>query len=262
MSRSDRWRHILGVIASGQEVEVDSLASDLGASPATIRRDLNALAAQGMMVRTRGGAVSASISYDLPIRYKSVQNAEQKLAIAAAVARIIPPGSVVGINGGTTSTEVARALATETEREQTPSPHSLTIVTNAVNIANELVVRPAVKTVLTGGVARSASYELVGALAAVTLKQIALDVAVIGVGGIDAAEGATASHEEEAAINRLMAERARRVIVVADSTKVGRTAFAQICRTGVINTLVTDRGADTDALLKLRRAGVEVVEVG
>ena len=102
-------------------------------------------------------------------------------------------GASVGLTGGTTTTEVARVLASRNE---------LTVVTNALNIAAELAVRPNLKLVVTGGVARSASYELVGPLADATLQGIYVDLAFVGVDGIDAARGLTTQNEVEAATNR------------------------------------------------------------
>ncbi|CAM5266419.1 hypothetical protein SFUMM280S_05709 [Streptomyces fumanus] len=129
------------------------------------------------------------------------------------------PGEAVGLTGGTTTTEVARALAVRADLASgTPA---LTVVTNALNIANELAVRPQFKIVLTGGVARPQSYELVGPLADGVLGQITLDVAVLGVVGLDATHGAAAHDEAEAAVNRLLCERAERVVVAADSARAG-----------------------------------------
>ena len=145
---------------------------------------------------------------------------------------MVRPGQVVGLNGGTTTTEVARALATRADLSSGAAAPAVTVVTNALNIATELAVRQHIKIVTTGGVARPQSYELTGPLATGVLEQVTLDVAILGVDGIDAVAGATAHHEGEASINRLMARQARQVIIVADSSKVGRRAFARICAPG------------------------------
>ena len=104
----------------------------------------------------------------------------------------------------------------------------LTVVTNALNIAVELAVRPDLKLIVTGGVARSASYELVGTLADATLRGLNVDVAFVGVDGVDAERGLTTQNEVEAATNRALMARAKRTVVVADATKLGRVALAQI----------------------------------
>jgi DeoR family transcriptional regulator of aga operon len=228
-------------------------------SEATVRRDLDELATQQMLTRIRGGAVAQGVTYDLPLRYKSERHPSEKQRIAAVAAGLVRPGQIAGLNGGTTTTEVARALATRSDLNGQVPPPGLTVVTNALNIATELAVRQHIKIVTTGGVARPQSYELTGPLATGVLEQVTLDVAILGVDGIDAAAGATAHHEGEASINRLMARQAAKVVIAADSSKVGRRAFARICTAGEIDVLVTDAGIAAEDAARLEDAGVDVV---
>ncbi|AZM44444.1 alkaline phosphatase [Streptomyces sp. WAC 06738] len=266
MSKHDRWSRLLQHLAENGRLEVEEAASVLEVSAATIRRDLDELAEQQLLVRTRGGAIAHGVSYELPLRYRSVHNAAEKRRIAEAVADQIGQGIVVGINGGTTTTEVARALiirAAGDGAEQvagTPAP-SVTLVTNALNIASEAAVRPQIKLVLTGGVARPQTYELVGPLASGVMSDVALDVAILGVDGVDSRLGLMTHHEEEASISRLFAERAHRVIVAADSSKLGRRAFARICGLDRIDVLVTDSAASGEMIARLTDAGIEVISV-
>ncbi len=250
-SAHDRRTRLLELLAARGRLDVDEAAHALDVSPATIRRDLDELARQQLLQRTRGGAVSAEVAYDLPLRYKAARAAEEKQRIAAAAAALAEPGMSVGLNGGTTTTEVARELAGRPD---------LTVVTNAVNIAAELTVRPTIKIVMTGGVARPNSYELIGPLAAATLQELWLDLAILGVDALDAAFGAAAGHEGEAAVNRLMAERSARVVVVADASKLGTRAFARICPIARIATLVTDSAAGEERLAPFREAGLSIIQ--
>ncbi|WP_255947596.1 DeoR/GlpR family DNA-binding transcription regulator [Streptomyces odontomachi] len=260
MSRDTRWTTLLELLAARGRLDVAEAAAELEVSEATIRRDFDQLAEQQMLVRTRGGAVAHGVSYELPLRYKTARRAPEKQRIAAAVADRIAPGEAVGLTGGTTTTEVARALAVRPGLASgTPA---LTIVTNALNIATELAVRPQFKIVVTGGVARAQSYELIGPLADGVLGQITLDVAVLGVVGFDPEHGATAHDEAEAAINRQLCEHARRVVVAADSSKLGRRAFARICGTGQVHTLITDRAAAPEELARFEDAGVRTIVAG
>ncbi len=135
----------------------------------------------------------------------------------------------------------------------------MTVVTNALNIATELAVRQHIKIVVTGGVARPQSYELTGPLATGVLERVSIDIAFLGVDAIDPAAGAMAQHEGEASINQLMASQAGQVVVVADSSKVGRRAFARICTAGEIDVLVTDTGLTADAAARFADAGVRVM---
>ncbi|MBB5872469.1 DeoR/GlpR family transcriptional regulator of sugar metabolism [Allocatelliglobosispora scoriae] len=251
MRKHDRWNALLEQLAADGQIDIDAAAGTLGVSSATIRRDLDELTEQQMVTRTRGGAVAYSVSYDLPLRYKTARHAPEKQRIAAAAAAMVDAGAIVGLTGGTTTTEVARALSTR----------AVTIVTNAVNIANELAVRPDVKIVMPGGVMRPQSYELIGPLASGVLGEISLDIAFLGVDGIDPERGVGAHHEGEAAINRLMAFNAARVVVVADASKLGRRTFARICELDRVHTLITDTTAPRDALDRLAAAGLAIVTV-
>ncbi|HEY1700519.1 MAG TPA: DeoR/GlpR family DNA-binding transcription regulator [Trebonia sp.] len=252
MHRSARLSAILERLADGGTVDVGALAEELSASPATIRRDLAALEHQRLLARTHGGAVAQGVSYELPLRYKGVRFAEEKRRIAVAAAATVAEGMAIGLTGGTTATEVARALA---DRQR------LTIVTNALNIASELGARPNLKLIVTGGMARSQSYELSGPIAEASLVGLNLDVAFIGVDGIDAKAGCTTHEEVEAHTNSVMIQHSRRVVLVADSSKIGKVAFARICEAAVIDELISNTGADADAVKALSESGVRVTLV-
>jgi DeoR family transcriptional regulator of aga operon len=249
---------MLDILGQRNKVDVEDLAAELDVSAATIRRDLDHLAEQQLLTRTRGGAVANNVAYDLPLRYKTARHASEKERIGRAAASLVGRGSVVGLNGGTTTTEIARALAIRPDLNTGADEPALTVVTNALNIANELAVRPHVKIVVTGGVARPQSFELTGPLATKILDEITLDLVFLGVDAVDPGHGAYAHHEGEASINRLMAARARKVAVAADSSKLGRHAFAQICPISSVSLLITDTAADPDMVKAFESEGVTV----
>jgi DeoR family transcriptional regulator of aga operon len=207
--QTERLATILEELSAARSVAVATLAGRLGVSAATIRRDLTLLQEQRLCSRTHGGAVAQGVLYELPLRYKGARHQEEKGLIAKAAAGHVEDGMVVGLTGGTTCTEVARALV---DRQK------LTVVTNALNIASELAVRPNLRLVVTGGTARPESYELVGPIAEKALSELHLDVVFIGVDGIDPAAGCTTHHEVEANTDLALIQRAKRVIVVADSS--------------------------------------------
>jgi len=250
--QSDRLSRIVEQISANGSVGVGDLADSLGVSAATVRRDLTLLEEQRLLARTHGGAVAHGVLYELPLRYRSARHQEEKARIARAAAERVPEGAAVGMTGGTTTTEAARALSDR---------RGLTVVTNSLSIASELAVRPTLKLVVTGGVARPESYELVGPLAEASLAELNLDVVLIGVDGISADAGLTTHHEVEAHTNRALISRARRVIVVADSSKVGQVAFARICRLDEVHELITDEAADAGTVAAVRDAGVVVTLV-
>lgn len=252
MKRAARLSAILDLLAEQGEVSVDELTARFDTSSATIRRDLDSLAEQRLLTRTHGGAVAQSVAYELPVRYKSHLRTDEKERIALAAASLVTSGAVVGLSGGTTTTAIAAALAARDDLGE------VTVVTNAVNIAAQLATRPDIKVVVTGGVIHSRSYELVGPFVEQLLAGIHLDIAFIGVNGISADNGASTQDEREAAVNRMMASRARRAVVVADSSKVGRAAFAQIGGRELFGTVITDASAEVAGL---QDAGYEVISV-
>jgi len=261
VNRYARMNALLDAMAAEGHLEVDELAKQLGVSSTTIRRDLNHLHEQQLVTRTRGGAVATTVNYDLPIRYRRASHSSEKTRIGQAAAALVGPGDIVGINGGTTTTAVARAIAERQPAQDARGPEQITIVTNAINIAGELTVRRHVKLVMTGGVSRLQSFELTGPLAYDTLAQIDLDYTMLGVDAFDPELGAKALDEEEARINQLMVKQARKVVVVADSSKLAARAFARICPLSAVDCFITDSGAPAEAIDRIREHGVEVIVV-
>ncbi len=253
MKRSERIAAILDQLAASGSLDVGQLANAHRVSAATVRRDLQTLEDQRLLSRTHGGAIASSVDYELPIRYRDGQHHEAKRLIAREAARRIPTGgAVVALTGGTTTTEVAKCLADRTD---------VTVVTNALNIAALLAVRPRMKVIVTGGVARQQSYELVGPLAEQTLEGLNIEVAFVGVNGITARAGLTTHDEVEAHTDRVMLRRARRVVVVADGTKVGQVRMASIAASSEVSTLITDSTAPAAEVEALRQVGIEVFRV-
>jgi DeoR family transcriptional regulator of aga operon len=258
MTQQQRLNLVLELVSERGSVSIIEISDKLGVSTATVRRDLNTLAEQRLVTRTHGGATSLGSGYELPLQYKIARQAEAKKAIARAVAELIGPGESVGLNGGTTTSEVARELG-RSERLRTAGAPGVTIVTNALNIAYELSVREHVKIVVTGGVPRRQSYELVGPLVGAALREFSLDTAVLGVDGLTAAFGATTVHEGEAEVSRQLGAVSRRVIVAADATKLGRATFARICPLADVDMLVTDQPVAAEIAAEFATAGVEIV---
>lgn len=254
MTRAQRLAELLDRLVDAGTLDVVESAGHFGVSAATIRRDLDHLAAQQLLTRTHGGAVPSSTSYDLPLRYKSVHHADARDRIAQAAAAMLWPECVVALNGGTTTSAIARAIPGVDALRA-----GLTVVTNAVNIAAELTVRPYIKIVVCGGVARPQSYELVGPLAAATLDRLTADICFLGATGLEPDAGVTTADEGEAAINQVMVQRARRTVVVLDASKLGRVGFARICPVDAVDAVLTDSSADPAALDALRERGVQVI---
>ncbi|WP_405775694.1 DeoR/GlpR family DNA-binding transcription regulator [Streptomyces sp. NBC_00859] len=250
MLKADRLNRIIDHVSAAGSADVHALAELLGVSGATVRRDLQSLHEQRLVQRTHGGAVPVEL--ELPLRHRAGRQQDQKQRIAATAAALVPAGAVVGLTGGTTATEVARVLAAR---------GGLTVVTNAVNIAADLVVRPDIKLVVIGGDARSESYELVGPAAERMLDEYHLDISFIGVDGLTVAQGCSTHDQMEAHTDRAFLRNSTRTVVVADGTKIGKVTFARICPVVDISAVVTDSGADEAELAAVRALGVEVLGV-
>lgn len=264
MSRQDRLSRILEIVVEKGAVEVEEVANALDVSLATIRRDFDSLAKKQLLSRTHGGAVATGGSLGLPLTYRVAKEDEVKERIAEAAALMVNRHEIIGINGGTTTTAVARAIVQRPEfaaGDPSDLQPALTVVTNAVNIAAELTVRHQIKIVVTGGVARPQSYELTGPFAEEVLKEVNIDVAFLGVEAIDLVIGAAARHEDEARVNRQIAARARKIVVVTDSSKFEKRAFASIRPIKEIDVLITDSGIGKKIVKEFRALGVEIVIV-
>ncbi|WP_420110707.1 DeoR/GlpR family DNA-binding transcription regulator [Pseudactinotalea sp.] len=258
MRREERLVAILDLLGDTGVIEVSDVVERFDVSPATARRDLDVLASRQLLTRTRGGASAHSVAYDLPSRFQRETNAEAKAAIARTVQTLIEPGMRIGLSGGTTCKAVAAALGQRTDLEANDG-EGITVVTSAINIAAQLVIRPHIRVVVTGGVMRARSYELVGPYSDLMLERITLDVAIIGVNGIDAINGPMVHDEREARANALMASRADRAWVVTDSSKLGVRAFATVGGIDAFTGLVTDTGIAPEQRQELEGAGLRVL---
>ena len=259
MSIENRHRKIALWVAEHGTISVEEVVEKFSVSPATARRDLDALAHQMIVIRTRGGARAAPISGDLPLRYRAALMSHEKLAIARAAVALVRPGQTVALTGGTTTTQIAQELGVRASVDPEFSVKQTTVVTNAINIANDLIVRPELRVVLTGGAAIARSYELVGPLAKAALPLINVDLFFIGVNAIDAERGFFTEFETEAEISAAVLEKSVTSYVVADHTKLRSTAFALICGPTDVTGLITNSNADPDVLARLRGVGLDVI---
>jgi DeoR family transcriptional regulator of aga operon len=251
MRRTERMDAILGALTDSGAVHVADLANRFGVSEATLRRDLALLEEQRLLTRTHGGALAQDAVYELPARTRDGDDGRAgRRAIAALAAGRLPEGPhVVALNGGATTTELARRLAGREE---------LTLVTNAVNIAMDLITRPKIKLVVVGGMSRPGSYELVGPWAEEVIAGLGVGTAFVSGDGISADGGLTTDDEQQARTVRALIERAQRVIVLADGPQVGRVALVRVAGIEAIDEVITDGTAAAPALSALRGAGVAI----
>jgi DeoR family transcriptional regulator of aga operon len=253
MLSEERRREILELLLTEGRVLVRDLSKRFHTSLITIRKDLESLHHQGQLERTHGGAlpVRTGALNDRTLQEKERLHRHEKLRIASAAVRMIRQGQVIILDSGTTTTAIARACR---------HFRSLTIITNATNIAAELA-GTSVEVILTGGVLRKNSFSLVGPLAEESLRKLNADLLFLAVDGFDVRYGLTTPNLLEARVNRAMAEAARRTVVVCDSSKFGRRSLSLIMPTSSVHETITDRKIPKHDLKALRDAEVEVTLV-
>ncbi len=251
MSPKKRRNAILELSRENGELRVDEIAQRFGVSRETIRRDLAHLDALGLLRRIHGGAQKPQTGAELPFRERLVENAAAKQRIASAAAKLFEENDTLIVDTGTTT----EAFAAELGRAG-----RFTVVTNSIGIALHIYRGGGGSRVyLIGGEYRGEGGELIGS---VTLEQIGryrADQAVLTVGAIDAAEGFMDFDVEEAMVARAMIRQARRVTVVADHSKFGRIAMAEVCGLSAVARLVTDEPPPEPLAGALAAAGVEVI---
>ncbi len=251
-----RATEMLHLLLSRGKTSVEAMAEVFGTSAASVRRDLARLEERGLVHRTHGGAMLAGQIYepfrlDASFHVREDRFASEKGRIAAAAAMLIGERETIGFTAGTTTTAIARTLHLSQGQR---------IVTNAVNIAMELSAVEGLETTLTGGCLRwPGAFSLIGPAALETLNSVVLDKLFLGVCGIDSNHGATTIEAEEAAVFRAMARRARQVIVVADSSKVGLASPAVICPVTEIDVLITDEGIAEETVRSFGKVHIEVL---
>lgn len=251
MSNADRHGLIAKAVRDSGGATVQELAELTGASEMTIRRDLDVLAAQGVLERVRGGARTLLLrGEEPPFALRAHEAVDAKRRIAAEISALIADGESVLLDSGTTCLEVARLLR---ERPVTVMPLSL----QAIHLLGGAGPGPATL-VVPGGQPRAAEGALTGPLTLASLAALRFDTAVIGCCGLTAADGVTAYDLDDAAVKKAAVASSRRVIAAADGSKLGHTAYAHVGPATLVHTLVTDASAAADEVTALEAGGTVV----
>lgn len=252
MSQTTRQKQIGELVAHRGECSIEELVEQFGVSGMTVRRDLQALADQGKVIRTHGGAAMAervSFEFEFLNRVKQRQAAKQAIAVAAAAQ--IKDGETVMLDSGTTTLELAKRLR---------GKHGLTLITSSLPNAAQLQYDQQIEVLLLGGRLRASSPDLAGALTEANLETLRADVAFLGADAIDRQGAVYQETPEVARMLTRMAASAGRVFVVADSSKLGKTALWRFGRLSDWAALITDAAADRSLLASLKKAGVRVIK--
>lgn len=249
----ERRANILQLLSLNNQIFVSELSKTFGVSEVTIRNDLEQLESKKLLIRARGGAMSVThvVSYDQHLGEKHKLNMSEKVRIGKQAAQLIKDSDTVIIDSGTTTLEIVRNLDATLQ--------NVTIVSNAMNIANQLVNSQNINLIIPGGILRKNSLSLIGPLAEKSFRNFFVDKVFLGVDGFDTFYGISTPNIEEAYLNQIMIEVAREVIVVADSSKFLRKSLAFICKLERIDTVVTDAGILDEDKKRLVDAGIKVI---
>lgn len=250
----ERRRKILQIIGKEGQVTITDLANRFGVSAVTVRADLDALATNGILMRSHGGALRREETPDYPLRVKATLHRSEKIRIGRAAAELIRPDETIILDSGTTTAEIAAHL-------KLLKLQPLTVITHALNIALELADAPGISVIVIGGLLRPISHSLVGPQAEAMLSDLHADRFFLAVDGFDVEAGPSTPDVLEAQLNTSMARVAKEIIVVADSSKLGRQSVSRIGPMKRVDRLITDRRAPMAFVDALRKRGIQVILV-
>lgn len=250
-----RRRNLLDLVDQNGQVTVADLVHRFSISAVTVRSDLDALAAMGAIVRSHGGAVRRlEATQDYPLRTKETLHRAEKVRIGKAAAELVQPGETIILDSGTTTAEIARHLK-KLKLQQ------VTVITNALNIAAELMDCSGISLIMIGGLMRPVSWSFVGPQAEAMMNEFHADRLFLAVDGFDLENGPSTPDVLEAQLNNVMIRSAKEVNVVADFSKLGRRSVSKIGPFHRVQRLITDARATPEFTEDLRKKGVEVIEV-
>ena len=250
--REERRSRISELIETRERATVQELATHFGVSAVTIRGDLDALARAGGVIRSHGGAMRREEAEDIPLVLKQTLHPGEKMRIAKAAARLIKDGETIILDSGTTTARIASRIGQLRLR-------SLTVITNALNIAAAVAQLPHVRLIMIGGLLRKVSSSLVGPQAEQVLRGLHADRLFLGVDSVDPEIGLMTPDPLEAQLNALMIEVSQEVIAVADASKFRRRSLSVIAGVEKLHKLITDKSASPEIVEALRARGVEVI---
>ena len=255
MLPEERRRRILEMLTQVESITVSDLVDQLGVSRVTARADLDALGAEGALVRSHGGALKPmDPRSDFPLQVKETIHHAEKVRIAAAASKLIHDGQTIAFDSGTTTCEIAKQI-------KKTNFAALTVITNALNIANELSGLEWVSLIMTGGMLRHKSGSFTGPHAHETLRNLNADHLFLGADAIDVDAGLTTPDILGAQVALRMIELAREVTAVVDASKFGRHSLTLGGKIEDLDRVITDSRVSPEHVDALRQKGIEVILV-
>lgn len=251
MYAAERHQEIARLARRDGRVDVAALAELLRVTTETVRRDLTVLERQGLLRRVHGGALPvARLRFEPGVAERAETMTVEKERIAAAALHHLPQGGSVLLDAGTTTIRLAELM---------PDDRELTVVTNALPIAMALTSRPLLTVLTVGGRVRGRTLAHVDRWALHSLSEISVDVAFMATNGISLERGLTTPDPAEATVKEAMVAAARRVVLLADHTKVGNDQFCRFAQVHDVDVLVSDSELDSDTVTAFEAEGLEVV---
>jgi DeoR family transcriptional regulator, glycerol-3-phosphate regulon repressor len=252
MNPNPRQITLLDVVRTQGSVTVEELATQLGVTLQTVRRDVQKMAEDGLLARFHGGVrVPSSTTQNIEHQQRENLNADGKTRIAKAVAAAVPNDCSLILNIGTTTEAIAKALINH---------NGLRVITNNLNVASILSVNPACEVIVVGGVVRTRDRGIVGEAAVEFIKQFKVDIAIIGISGIET-DGTLRDYDyREVKVSQAIISHAREVWLAADQSKFNRPAMVELARLSQIDKLFTDAKPPEPFPALLEEAGVECIE--
>lgn len=251
MYAPERHQEILARARADGRVDVASLAAELDVTPETVRRDLTALERMGVVRRVHGGAIPVErLGFEPALADREHMFAAEKDRIAKAALEELPDGGSLILDAGSTTGRLADLL---------PADRELIVVTHSLPIAMTLAGRPNVTLHLVGGTLRGRTLASVGVWAERSLQDVRVDVAFLGTNGLTVEDGLTTPDLAEAMVKRALVAAARRTVVLADRSKVGRSDMARVAPLSAVDAVVTDSGIDGELAEEIEAAGPRVV---
>lgn len=255
MNSIERQSKIIEIVHDTGRISIPDICTMFGVSEMTARRDLNDLDRQGLLRRIHGGAIAnLGRSYEPSFQTRAIKNQDAKTAIGLKAAELIYDGDSVALDVGTTTLEIVPGLR---------GKRNLTIVTSCLQVAARIVDQISLEVdarlIITGGIVRPRELSMIGPIPEQVYRDLHVDKAFIGIGGISLDDGLTEYNIEDAQIKRILLQNAREKIVVADGAKFGVTTFTSVTPLVAINKIVTDKSAPPEIIEQIRKQGIEVI---
>lgn len=247
-----RKETILAILKEKKSVRILDLSKELRVSRETVRKDITEMEEEGLLKKTYGGAVLDAANAETDYEKRRTENQTAKEVIAERAVKFIEAGDTIYLDYGTTSYMLAKKIVDFDD---------LTVVTNSIPIVNLLIRSPGINLIILGGNVRKNEDSLFGAFGLTNAKQIFVDLGFFGCAGIDVKSGVTNYHLGEIEISKVMLSHSKTVIVMADDTKLGKSALYKTSELSDVDILITTAMKDSEMEHEFLKESIEVIKI-